>query len=125
MTNSVRIAGLLGPTLIAVAVTEALNLRAMTAVAASSVVHVVYLNGTLLFVAGLAIVRAHNLWVRGWPILVTLIGWLLMVAGLARMAAPEAAQESVGDTAALYPLLAVILAIGAFLSFKAYARAES
>ena len=33
---------------------------------------VVYLSGVLLFVAGLAIVRAHNRWALDWTLLVTL-----------------------------------------------------
>jgi hypothetical protein len=36
---------------------------------------IVYLNGTLLFVGGLAIVQSHNRWSWGWPLLVTLTGW--------------------------------------------------
>src|SRR6186997_1097124 len=33
---------------------------------------VVYLSGVLMFVGGLAIVRAHNRWARDWTVLVTL-----------------------------------------------------
>jgi len=48
----------LGPTLVAIGVTEAMNLS----VFAGNVPAVVYLNGTILFVAGLAVVSAHNRW---------------------------------------------------------------
>jgi hypothetical protein len=54
----------------------------------------VYLSGTLLFVAGLAIVRAHNSWTPGWPVLITLVGWIAMLAGLGRMAAPLSPASS-------------------------------
>jgi hypothetical protein len=47
--RSRQIARIVGPTLIALGISEALNPAP-----------VVYLNGTLLFVAGLAIVQAHN-----------------------------------------------------------------
>src|SRR5690242_14183385 len=33
----------------------------------------------LLFVAGLAIVRVHNVWVGGWPVLVTVLGWVAVL----------------------------------------------
>jgi hypothetical protein len=46
---------------------------------------VVYLSGTLLFVAGLATVRAHNRWVRAWPLLLTVLGWAALAVGLLRM----------------------------------------
>jgi hypothetical protein len=31
---------------------------------------VVYLSGVLMFIAGLAIVRSHNLWQRDWTLLI-------------------------------------------------------
>ena len=58
MTGSRQIAGLLGPTMIAIAITEALNLRIMAS--PPPPIGVVYMNGTLLFVSGLAIVRGHK-----------------------------------------------------------------
>ena len=120
MTDSRRTAGLLGPTLIAIAMTEAMNLRILARTPAP--VGVVYLNGTLLFVAGLAIVRAHNRWKGGWPVLVTLMGWLAILGGLIRMVAPASAQS--GATW-VFALLIVLLAIGIVLTFKAYGRQES
>ena len=117
MTNSKPIAGLLGPTLIALAITEAMNLRTLASTPAP--VGVVYLNGTLLFVAGLAIVRAHNRWTGGWPVLVTLMGWSAILGGLTRMFAPASAKS--GATW-VYALLSVLLVIGIVLTFKAYGR---
>ena len=61
MTNSRRIAGLIGPTLIAVTVKEWMNVEIFTSATGPSFTPHVYLNGTLLFVADLA----HNLWMRG------------------------------------------------------------
>ncbi len=120
MTDSRRIAGLLGPTLIALAITEAMNLRVMAANRAS--VGLVYLNGTLLFVAGLAIVQVHNRWTRGWPVLVTVMGWFAILAGLVRMIAP---QSTASGAAWVYALLVVLLAIGIALTFTGYARRET
>jgi uncharacterized membrane protein len=77
-------------------------------------------------VAGLSIVRAHNFWTSGWLVLVTLMGWLAMLGGLFRMVAPEFAQQQTEQhTTALYALLIVLLAIGIFLTFKAYGREDS
>jgi len=64
------IAAILGPTLVAVTVSELLNFRIWSSVAAP----VVYLNGALLFVGGLVFVRSHNVWRLGWPLLITLSG---------------------------------------------------
>jgi hypothetical protein len=125
MTRSTRIAGLVGPTLIAITVTEWLNLDVFTSAMGPSFAPHVYLNGCLLFVGGLAIVRAHNLWVRGWPVLVTIVGWFLMLAGLARMAAPVAAQQAGQDPVALHGSLIVLLAIGVVLTYMALASRDS
>ena len=125
MTNSTRIAGLLGPTLIAVTITEWMNLGVFTAAIGPSFAPHVYLNGTLLFVAGLAIVRAHNYWTRGWPVLITLVGWMVMLGGLGRMAAPVSAQEAGQRPTVVYASLIALLAIGAVLTFKSYGRSES
>jgi uncharacterized membrane protein YhaH (DUF805 family) len=122
VANSKQIAGLLGPTLIAISITESMNIDIFVNTSA----HLVYLNGTLLFVAGLAIVRVHNRWTGGWPVLVTLVGWLALLGGLIRMIAPMSAQQQTGQhTTAVYTLLIVLLAIGIFLTFKAYGREDS
>src|SRR6188474_1363617 len=116
-TNSKHIAKLIGPTLVALAITEAINLRLFQ----DNTAPVVYLNGTLLFIAGLAILRVHNVWTREWPVLVTLTGWLGVLDGLVRMIAPARAHSTGPAT---YLVLVVLLAIGSFLSVKAYSRAE-
>ncbi len=79
---------------------------------------VVYLNGAVLFVGGVAIVQAHNLWTRGWPLLVTLTGWAVTAVGLFRMIAPTAAQAKEGPmTNAIFIAL---LGLGGALSFLGY-----
>jgi len=124
MINSSRVAGLLGPSLIAICVTEWMNLDVFAAAIGPSFAPHVYLDGTLLFVAGLAIVRAHNYWTRDWPVLITVVGWLGMLAGLTRMAAPVSAQQAGQRPIVVYGSLVALLAIGAVLTFKAYSRSE-
>lgn len=116
--DSRGIAGLVGPTLIAITTTETLNLR----IWANNIAPVTYLNGTALFVAGLSIVRAHNRW-RGWPALVSLTGWLTLIAGLARMIAPEARQG--GENAPTYLVIGTLFVLGVALTFNGYAPGRS
>ena len=112
--DSKKLAVLVGPTLIALGVTEAINLD----VFANQIAPVVYLNGAILFVAGLAIIRTHNLWTWRWPIILTLTGWGALIGGLWRMALPNAPQ--LAENALTYLVLATIVAFGAILSVKAY-----
>jgi hypothetical protein len=128
MTTSKAIAGLIGPTLVAIAAAMLLNLRSLPALAeqVSRDPALIFLSGVLLFVAGLAIVRAHNMWVAGWPVLVTGLGWLAVLSGLARMFFPArlaAIAAGVGQSTGLVIATAVVLLVlDAFLSFKGYSR---
>jgi hypothetical protein len=112
--TSRQLAGLIGPTLVAIGATEALNIHIFE----NQIAPVVYFNGTILFVVGLALVRAHNRWALRWPIFITVTGWVLLVGGLYRMTAPEAPQAHAN--AASYAVFAAIVVIGLFLSFKGY-----
>jgi hypothetical protein len=42
----------------------------------------IFLSGILLFVAGVAILRSHNVWTGGWPVVVTVLGWLALLDAL-------------------------------------------
>ncbi len=114
-TDANRLAGLVGPTLIAVTASEALNYHIFE----SNIPAVTYFNGTVLFVAGLALARAYHRWTRGWQVLITLIGFGTMIGGLARMFAPEAQQPQPGP--ALYSFLGLGFLAGCYVTFKALA----
>src|ERR1700736_1082236 len=90
MTTSKTIAGLIGPTLVAIAASMLLNIGSFPALAeqVSRDPALIFVSGILLFVAGLAIVRVHDRWTNGWPVLVTVLGWLAVFSGLARMLFP-------------------------------------
>jgi hypothetical protein len=85
---------------------------------------VVYLSGVLMFVAGLAIVRAHNHWARDWTVLVTLSGWFALALGLVRMFGASAYQRrSAGlDATVFMAAEGVLLMCGLVLTFKGYSR---
>jgi hypothetical protein len=128
MPNSKAIAGLLGPTLAALGLTILLNSGLLPGIAAGLAQDplIVMLAGFAVFVAGLAIVRGHNQWRGGWPVVVTVLGWLFVAGGLVRILFPvQLAQFAarVIQIPALPPITAgVFLALGGFLSFKAYSR---
>jgi hypothetical protein len=122
MPNSAHIARLLGPALIGITVTEWINLDIFAAAAGPTFATHVYLNGTLIFIAGLAIVRAHNIWSLRWPVLITLVGWFAIAAGLGRMIAPISAQQAGQSVTVLYGSLIVLLGIGVILTYKSFRR---
>ncbi len=116
MTYSQHIAAVLGPTLVVVTLSEAIHLNRWI----WEDVHptVVYLNGLLFLIGGLVIATTHNLWVLDWRGLVTLSGWLLVVAGAYRMFAPEGQQLGPGPAA--YTTIALLGCLGLALSWFAF-----
>ena len=128
MTLSKTIAGLIGPTLVAIAAAMLLNLGSFPTLAeqVSRDPALILLSGILLFVAGLAIVRAHNRWSGGWPVVVTVVGWLALVGGLVRMLFPTRfalIAAGLGQSAGVIIAVAVgFLVVGVFLSLKGYSR---
>jgi len=120
--NSKRIAGLVGPTLVAMIVSECPLVQPHLYDA--QIPPVVYLSGVLMFVGGLAIIQAHNHWARDWTVLVTLSGLFGLVLGLFRMFAAGAYQRQSANTSTtvFMVLEAFLLTIGLIMTFKAYRR---
>jgi hypothetical protein len=126
MAPSKLLAALIGPTFVAIAASMLLNSGSLPALIeqASHDPALILVSGVITFVAGLAIVRAHNVWTGGWNVVVTVLGWLFAVGGLARILFPfqlaELAAEIGRNTGFIVGEAVVLLAIGAFLSFKGY-----
>jgi hypothetical protein len=126
MAHSKQIAGLVGPMLAAIGIAMLIN-RGLIPPMIEEAAHnyaLIFLSGLLTLLAGLAIVRAHNVWTGGWPVLVTVIGWLAIVSGLVRMWLPQVAapvaEAFSGSAATIVIGGLVLLILGAFLSDKAY-----
>jgi len=127
-TSSKSIAALIGPTLVVGAAAVLLNLGSWPALIDQAFHNpaLIFVSGFPLFVAGLAIVRAHNHWSGGWPVLVTVAGWLALVGGASRILFPTRLAAIAGgavQTAGVLPGVAgLFLVIGAVLTYKAYSR---
>lgn len=122
MPNSKRIAGLVGPTIVATVISEFPLVQPHLYDA--QIPPVVYLSGVVMFVAGLAIVRAHNYWTSDWTILVTLSGWGFLALGLFRMFAAGIYQRGSATTSATVFTVVegMLLIVGLIMTFKAYNR---
>jgi F0F1-type ATP synthase membrane subunit a len=126
MAPSKLIAGLIGPALVAAGFALLVNRQVFPEMMTqlSQNYAVIFLSGILSLVAGIAIVRVHNIWTGGWPVIITIFGWLLILGGLVRMWFPQKASNIAASFSNDPPFLLVagviVLLIGAFLSFKAY-----
>jgi hypothetical protein len=122
MASSRRIAALVGPTIVAMVVSEFPLVQPHLYDA--QIPPVVYLSGVLMFVGGLAIVRAHNHWASNWTVLVTLSGWFFLALGLFRMFAAGSYQRGSAHTSAMVFMVleGALLVLGLIMTFQAYRR---
>ena len=120
--NSKRLAGLVGPTTIVVVLGEYPLVQPH--LYDQQIPPVAYISGVLLFVAGLAILRVHNKWVRDWRILVTITGWIALLSGLQRALMSEAytsfARGASQNPTAFMIVESVLLLIGIVVTFNGY-----
>jgi hypothetical protein len=124
MASSKRIGALLGPTLAIMLVAEFPLVQPHLYDA--QIPPVVYLSGILMFLAGLAIVRAHNVWAWNWTVLVTLCGWFLLRLGIVRaFAADQYRQASAAmDSRALVVAEACLLVVALVITWRSYRRGD-
>ena len=123
---SIFLARLLGPLLLLPGIGMLANPRVFRAMASEVVgnVTLIYLFGLIDFAAGLAIVLAHNVWVPNWRVLITLLGWLMLVRGAARILFTDRVMEfakTVVRTKRIYPISgAVVGVLGLVLCYFGY-----
>lgn len=125
MANSKRIGGLLGPTIVVMTAAEFPLVQPHLYDA--QIPPVVYLTGVLMFVAGLAIVQAHNIWQRDWTVLVTLSGWFFLLLGLFRMFAAGLYQQRSANASSMFFMIleGILFVIGLIITFKAFSSSTS
>jgi hypothetical protein len=114
MINSRQLAQIVGPTLSVMTIAEMVN----RSIWENAIPSVTFLNGTLLFVGGLSMIRVHNLWVSNWTVLLTLTGWLMLLLGVLRMFFPTVEQTD--EKIYLYLFLSVLSVVGLLLTVKGY-----
>jgi hypothetical protein len=124
--NSIFLARLIGPVIVAIAVGVLANSALYRRAAEESLRNylLIYLSGVLMLTAGLAVVLTHNVWAASWRVLITLIGWVIIVGGALRILVPDRleplARRMLRHPQALTVAGVVMLAIGAVLCFFGY-----
>lgn len=126
MRNSVFLAQLIGPTLLVIGIGMIVNREAWRSMAQEFIASraLIFIAGAFAFVPGLAIVLTHNVWVAGWPVLVTLFGWIALLGGIFRLLFPQEVTRlgarMIANPASLTAGGAGALILGAILSFFGY-----
>ena len=128
LSTSVFLAKLIGPLGLAIAIGLLVNAAGYRAMAEEFLTSraLTFLAGVITLPAGLALVLTHNVWAADWRVVITLIGWLLIVSGIIRIVAPQQALAW-GRAAARNPVTfkigaAIWLLIGALFCYFGYIR---
>jgi hypothetical protein len=95
MDTSLFLAKLIGPILLSVSAAVLINMDNMRQMAADFIEHrgLIFLTGVLTLLGGLAIVITHNDWVLGWPVIITIFGWLSVIGGIFRIVFPDSVKS--------------------------------
>jgi len=90
MSTSIFLARLIGPVMLTIALAVFANQRGFRDLAEEFMASraLMFLAGFIIMPAGLAIVLTHNVWTADWRVLITIFGWLNVVGGALRLAAP-------------------------------------
>ncbi|HKB00520.1 MAG TPA: hypothetical protein VKD02_07130 [Methyloceanibacter sp.] len=98
MNTSRSLARLIGPILLVIGIGMAFGLM-MEGAGYSSVLKefianraLIFLTGILALLAGVAIINVHNVWVPDWRVIVTVLGWLLVLRGVMLLVFPLTVQ---------------------------------
>jgi len=126
METSLYLAKLIGPLMLVIAAAMLINQDNMRDMAADFLEHrgLIFLAGILTLLAGLAIVLSHNVWVAGWPVIITILGWLSVIGGVFRVVFPDSVRsigESMLEKKGIFTVSGIVQAvIGAWLCYVGY-----
>jgi hypothetical protein len=75
-----------------------------------------YLTGFTAVIVGFLIVNYHNIWVKDWTVLITIMGWLALTKGVLIIAFPEFARSYstpifVGRGLKIFPYVATLIGL--------------
>ncbi len=131
MPPAVFIARMIGPVFVVIGISILLNEPIYQAIVleATHSPTLIYLSGLVALPLGIAMLNVHRAWTSDWRVVVTVLGWLFVVAGIIRILLPQAVERlsmAVSQTSLLLPIVAVIvLILGGLLSYEGYFRQHS
>ena len=83
-----------------------------------------YLTSVFVLILGLLLVVSHNVWVAGWPVIVTLLSWLVLIKAVAYLLLPFDAMAGVmraSNRPAWFTFGGILtMALGLFLAGKGF-----
>lgn len=126
MDTSIILARIMGPMMLVMGASLLVNGRAIRALAKDFLNShaLIYLAGFITLLLGLIVVVFHNVWVAGWPVIITIFGWIMVAAGIARMNMPDRLKKlggkMISNTEFMTGAAILYIALGAVLTYFGY-----
>lgn len=126
MQTTIFIAKLLGPVFVVMGLAGIVNYDRFRKLALEFIESegLIFLSGVVTLPVGLAIVNTHNVWMAGWPVLITLFGWIAIFAGIVRIVFPgplkPLGRSMIENKTYFLASCFVWVLLGVFLSYRAY-----
>jgi hypothetical protein len=131
MQPVVFIARVIGPLFIVLGIGILLNQSIYTDMIGQAVLlpALIYLSGLLAFTAGVAMLNGYHAWTFDWRVIITILGWIMVIAGIIRIVLPAAtavlALAVYSGTSAMPIVAVIVIVVGAFLSYQGYFRKQT
>ncbi len=128
MQSSIFLAKLIGPIMALAGLAMLINRKQIDAMAQEFLRSptLFFMLGLIDFSIGLAIVLTHNVWVADWRLIITVLGWLLLLRGAVRLLARDQikpfATKFLRNGNVVTGSVAGVLGLGLVLSYFGYAR---
>lgn len=126
METSVLLAKLIGFTALAMGASMALRRKMLLSIfhELSQSRALSYILGTLMFVMGLLIILNHNIWSPGFPFLITVLGYFVLLEATAYLFVSKKFLEKyfaqINDKKVYYLIAIGYLVLGFFMLFKGF-----
>lgn len=81
------------------------------------------LSGFIALIFGIVIISIHSVWIFQWPIVITLLGWLMIIQGIIRIVYPELTSKMskyLIKPSTYFSVAVVWLLIGVYLLYHGF-----
>lgn len=83
-----------------------------------------FFTAIVTLILGIILVVSHNIWIWGWPVIITLISWLVLISGITRLFFPDTVKKTwqcwIHHPNYLMIATVISLLIGIYLIYIAY-----
>ncbi|MCB1113093.1 MAG: hypothetical protein KDK72_10625 [Chlamydiia bacterium] len=83
----------------------------------------IFMGAAINLILGLLVVISHNVWVMGWPVIITILGYLMLLKGILNMFIPSwaawKAQKFCEGKGLVYTGIGVII-LGGYLVYVGF-----